>query len=421
MTSLSIYKIKNQKVNSIASLKKWIWVYFILLIFEGALRKWVLPGLATPLLIIRDPVALWIVLVSLNEDVLSFNIYLAGMVSIGIIGFFTAIFLGHGNMFVALFGARILLLHFPLIFIIGRVFNKEDVILMGKVLLYISIPMTFLVVLQFYSPQSAWVNRGVGGDLNGAGFNGGALGYFRPPGTFSFTNGNTFFYSLVAGFVFYFWIDPQKINRLLLIASSISLFAAIPISISRSLFFQVGISLLFAVIALIRNPKYLGRLFIASISCIIVLILLQKVPFVNTAIEAFSVRFTNASEYEGGLKGTLVDRFLGGMFGSLSNIKSIPFFGYGLGMGTNVGSQLLTGNVGFLIAEEEWPRIVGELGILLGILVILIRTGMTLKISIACYRKLKYEEFLPWMILSFAIIILIRGGWAQPHLWVSLL
>ena len=39
-------------------LKIGIWIYFYLLIFEGALRKWFLPSLATPLLVVRDPVAL---------------------------------------------------------------------------------------------------------------------------------------------------------------------------------------------------------------------------------------------------------------------------------------------------------------------------------------------------------------------------
>jgi hypothetical protein len=34
------------------------WVYFWLIIFEGAIRKWLLPGLSTPLLVIRDPIAM---------------------------------------------------------------------------------------------------------------------------------------------------------------------------------------------------------------------------------------------------------------------------------------------------------------------------------------------------------------------------
>ncbi|OYP34100.1 hypothetical protein [Rhodopirellula sp. MGV] len=35
-----------------------LWAYVLLVIFEGALRKWIVPQLATPLLVIRDPVCL---------------------------------------------------------------------------------------------------------------------------------------------------------------------------------------------------------------------------------------------------------------------------------------------------------------------------------------------------------------------------
>jgi hypothetical protein len=42
-------------------LKKLFWLYFLLLIFEGALRKWVAPQLSAPLLVIRDPVCILII------------------------------------------------------------------------------------------------------------------------------------------------------------------------------------------------------------------------------------------------------------------------------------------------------------------------------------------------------------------------
>jgi hypothetical protein len=35
---------------------------------------------------------------------------------------------------------------------------------MGIATLWIAIPMAILIALQFHSPQSAWVNRGVGGE-----------------------------------------------------------------------------------------------------------------------------------------------------------------------------------------------------------------------------------------------------------------
>src|SRR5690606_29107199 len=175
-------------------LKQGIWLYFFLLIFEGALRKWFLPGLSTPLLIVRDPIALWLVLVAWKKGLLPSNIYLTVIVLLGVLGFVTTCLFGHKNIAVALSGARIFLIPIPLIFVIGNIFTKDDVEKMGRIVLWISIPMAILIAMQFYSPQSAWVNRGVGGDLEGAGF-GGAMGFFRPPATFSFTNGTSLFFS----------------------------------------------------------------------------------------------------------------------------------------------------------------------------------------------------------------------------------
>ena len=47
-------------VSDLAPIKRFIWIYFLLLLFEGAFRKWFLPGWSQELLIIRDPIALWI-------------------------------------------------------------------------------------------------------------------------------------------------------------------------------------------------------------------------------------------------------------------------------------------------------------------------------------------------------------------------
>ncbi|WP_237708942.1 hypothetical protein [Gillisia marina] len=185
------------------SLKRAIWLYFFLLIFEGALRKWVLPGLSEPLLIVRDPVAIWILYKSIISGLWKPNGYVLSIYAVSILALVLALFIGHGNILVAIYGLRITLIHFPLIFIIGMVFNREDVLKMGKAVLWLCIGMTILVAIQFYSPQSAWVNLGIGGDLEGSGF-GGAAGFFRVPGTFSFTNGLAFFLWVSSGLYFLF-------------------------------------------------------------------------------------------------------------------------------------------------------------------------------------------------------------------------
>lgn len=395
------------------NLKLGIWVYFFLLIFEGALRKWFLPGLSTPLMLIRDPLALWLLLSSLHRNIIKLNIYMFSMVVIGLVGVFTAAFFGHGNMLVALYGTRPLLLHFPLIFVIGRIFDREDVIEMGKALLLISIPMTVLIAFQFYSPQSAWINRGIGGDMAGAGFSG-ALGYFRPPGTFSFTNGNTLFYGLLAPFILYFWLDVKKINRLIHICATAGLLIAIPLSISRGLFFQVGIAFIFAVIAALRMPKYLGKMILFIIAGVIALLILSNASFFQIGTQAFTSRFESAGEVEGGLKGTLGDRYLGELTNVFEAASQQPFFGYGLGIGTNAGSWLLTGTQTFLISEGEWGRLLGELGPLMGLFVIFIRLGLSFKIALASYRSLIMGNILPWILLSFGLTTLPQAQWSQP-------
>lgn len=393
-------------------LKKGIWIYFLLLIFEGALRKWGIPGLSTPLLIVRDPLALLIIFGAMRQNIYRSNIFSFLMIFASIVGAFAALFVGHGNLAVTIFGARILLLHFPLIFIIGHVFDRQDVLTLGKFCLWIAGPMTLLIALQFYSSQSAWVNRGVGGEIGG-GFDG-AMGYLRPSSTFSFTNGTSLFYGFCAPFIFYFWLHAKERSLPMLIIATISLIAAIPLSISRGLLFTVGICSIFAILATFRKPQYLGRLVLATVGVSLALLLLGKASFFETATGAFLSRFEKANEVEGGVKGVLGDRYFGGMISALTESTEIPFWGYGMGMGTNVGSMLLTGKNDFLIAEGEWGRLIGEMGVLLGVIVILIRLGLSFRIAMAARKKLAAGDLLPWLLLSFALLQIPQGQWAQP-------
>lgn len=398
--------------NNNLRLKQAIWAYFLLLLFEGALRKWFLPGLATPLLIIRDPLALWIVIAASRRGLLPYSPLVVTMVIVGVLGSITTLIFGHGNFFVALYGARILLFHFPMIFVMGSVFTRADVIDIGKATVWITIPMTVLIALQFYSPQSAWVNHGIG-DVEGTGFSG-ALNYFRPPATFSFNNGTTLFYSFAAPFIFYFWLAKEKFNKLVLAIATGCLLTSIPLSISRGLLFQIALSAIFIVFIIVRKPEYVGKLIIAIIGICLISIPLSQTKFFQTATGAFTNRFEDANKNEGGVQGVLMDRYLGGLVTALKQAPDSPVTGYGLGMGTNVGSMLLSGQITFLIAEGEWGRIIGELGPFMGIAVILVRIIFTWQLIAASYKKLSAGDLLPWMLLSFGLLIIAQGGWSQP-------
>jgi len=406
--------VKKNRTDDYRSLKTGIWVYFFFLIFEGSLRKWFLPGLANPLLVIRDPIAIWLIYMAWRRNLLQPNVYLSGIVIIGLISFYTAMWAGHGNLVVALYGARIFLLHFPLIFIIGRVFNRDDIFKMAKVTLYMAIPMALLISMQFYSPQSAWVNRGLAGDLAGAGFSSNG-DFYRPPGTFSFTNGVTLFFAWLAPFVFYYLFNSEKIKKWLLLAATGALLISIPFSISRSLFFSVSLTLVFAVTASLGKPGNINKIVVALVLALIAFAVLSQTKFFTTATGAFTDRFTNANEAEGGLvKGVIGDRFLGGLITALQNSDKQPFLGLGTGMGTNVGSQLLTGVRTFLIDEGEWGRLIGELGPLMGLIAIFLRLGFAFKLALMSFRRLMSGDLLPWLLVSFGFIPIIQGQWAQP-------
>lgn len=405
-----------QQDNSIEpykQIKRVIWAYFFLLIFEGALRKWILPGLASPLLVVRDPLAIWLIFTAWNRGLMPSNPYLSAMMIVGVLGILTSVFFGHGNLPVAIYGARPYLIHFPLIFVIGAVLKRNDVEDMGKAILYISVFMVVVIAFQFYSPQSAWINRGVGGDVEGSGFSG-ALGFFRPSGTFSFTNGITLFFSIASCFVFYFWLTPNKINKILLIAATVSLLASIPFSISRGLFFSVAITAVFVLFTITRNPRIFWKILFAGLAFILVLTLLSQTTTFETATAAFFSRFENASASEGGLEGTLVNRYLGGLLKSFYFDEGLPVFGYGLGSLSNVGSMLFSGNIVKGISEGEWGRGIYELGIIMGLGLIVIRLGFSLVIAIKSFNKLIKGDILPWILLSCFLLNIPQGNWSQP-------
>lgn len=396
-------------------LKKGVWLYFYLLIFEGALRKWVVPGLADQLLIVRDPIALGLLFFAFKKQLWKPNSYVILMFGVATLSLSATFLFGHGNIKVAIYGLRILLVHFPLIFVIGEVFQKEDVLKLGRIILWLSIGMTLLLEVQFFSPQSAWVNRGIGG-MEGSGFSGGA-GYFRVPGTFSFTNGLSLFYGLTAAYIFYFWItkDRKYISHILLVISSFTLLAAIPLSISRTVLFEIALSVVFMVTISARSPGKIKNILLVGVVGALLFIVISDFNFFETATKAFTERFTSANRNEGGMiAGVFIDRFLGGMVGAIGN-ENFNFWGSGLGMGTSVGAKLLIGDRSvYLIAEEEWGRIVGEMGLILGVSAIFIRFALVVDLLKKSWNAISHNNLLPWMLMSFGMFNLLQGQWAQP-------
>jgi len=214
------------------SVKILIWVYLVLLLIEGALRKWAFPTFADPLLVVRDPVLLAIYGIVLFRGQFPFNGFIKVALLLAVLSVAASVLGGNTNTVVILYGVRINYLHLPLIWIMGEVLDRRDVERIGAFLLLMAIPMCLLMVLQFESPADSFINRGVGGDEIGQLF--GVENHIRPPGLFSFITGPQLFFPLCTAFFFDEISGARRMPIYLLILCGLAVAVALPISISRT-------------------------------------------------------------------------------------------------------------------------------------------------------------------------------------------
>lgn len=396
-------------------LKSAIWLYFILWIFEGALRKWILPGLATPLLVVRDPVAIYIIIQAFYSNIKFLNPYVVLSTVFTLLGLAITLTFGHANLFVSLYGARIMLLHFPLIFIIGSVFNKEDVLKTGYFFLAVNILMAVVVYFQFISPQTAYINVGLGGE-GSSGFSG-ALGYSRPSGTFSFITGLACFYISTAVYIFYFWLSKEKCSKLLLITSTLALIFVMPLTISRGAVMGVLVVGFFAIMgsstSITRIVKVLS---IIGVFAGIVIILNSTTSIFSLGTEVFLTRVDNANE-GGTIKESIFLRMYDSFKDPIIDLFDKPLFLGNLGMGTNAGAQMLNGNRHFIISEGEIGRLAGEQGLIFGGLLIGLRLFLSIDLFVASIKVLKEKNnILPIIFCGTVLLSITQGQWAQPSI-----
>src|SRR5438067_352174 len=120
--------MSNRSTGSHKTLKRLVWLYFWLLIFEGALRKWVFPQFANPLLIVRDPVVIAIYLMAVRDGVWPRSNFVICIIGLGVVTFLGALLASQFYPLVALFGLRSNFLHLPLIFLLPQIFDHGDVL-----------------------------------------------------------------------------------------------------------------------------------------------------------------------------------------------------------------------------------------------------------------------------------------------------
>jgi hypothetical protein len=397
-------------------LRRLIWLYFWLLIFEGALRKWVVPALSAPLLVIRDPLVLIIYVQAArckrfpsNGPMLTYFALIVSFILLAVIQITAGV---GGGVLVSLYGLRTNFLHLPLIFVIASVFSYTDVLKIGKWVLILSLPMAALMVAQFYSSPGSWINAATAADAQQIQA---ALGKIRPAGTFSFATGVAHYFVLVTIFVIYALTAETKVYSRWLVWSALFSTAAIqPVSGSRLLVLGCGVIVVAAGLFGILNPHRAHKLAVIAIALGCAVVLLSLTNFFRDALLVFSTRWNDANAAEGGVQQGLIWRFFGGFLEPFQLEQQASLIGSGIGMGTNAASALMTGSVQFLLAEGEWARVVLEAGPLLGFSFLAYRIWIAGIMAVRAFASAQRGQLLSWLLAFHACRSMVAEQISQP-------
>ncbi|MDQ6913202.1 MAG: hypothetical protein M3128_10050 [Verrucomicrobiota bacterium] len=395
-----------------------IWLYFWLLIFEGALRKWVVPQLSNPLLIVRDPVVLLIYFYAIRAHIFPRNIWIYSLGALALLSSalsFLVLWPYLPPMSITLvtaFGFRSNFLHLPLIFVIAQALRREDVKRFGWWTLLIMVPMALLLVGQFRAAPDAFLNRNAGGEGE---MMTSALGKVRTAGTFSFVVGVAGYCAMATSFFVYAALRRDVYKNWLLFAAGSALVIGIAVSGSRSVVGGCAVVVASLLVILLLQPSAVNRFGQTLIVTLIAGLILVKTPIFKEGFNVLSTRFNEVAEAtEKSIGAGLVERVFGDFQEGLYVLTKAPFLGYGLGIGTNAGAKFITGRSMFLLSEGEWSRIFLESGPVLGLGYVLWRLALMVYVALLCLRSVRVGHVLPILLFASCFLALTNGQFGQP-------
>ena len=400
------------------NIRRLIWLYFWFLLFEGALRKWVVPSLSNPLLIVRDPVVLAIYVLAARAHIFPRNAWITALWFIALISLAVSFiplwpYLPPTKIaLVSGYGFRSNFVHLPLLFVMQRVLRIEDVKKIGWWTLVILIPMTALMVLQFRAAPDAFVNATAGGEGESMLA---ALGKVRTSGTFSFVIGVVNFYSLATAFLIWAALKRDVYPLWLVLSAAAALIVGIAVSGSRSAVGACAVVAASLGLVLLIKPSAVNRFGQALLVTLLIGWGISKTPLFKEGFEVLSTRFTDVAEAtEQSVAKDVFTRSFSSFTDGLYVLTKAPFLGYGLGVGTNAGAKFLIGRSTFLLSEGEWSRIFLESGPVLGLAYVIWRCALIYPLGAFCLRAVRAGEVLPLLLFSTSVLALLSGQFGQP-------
>jgi hypothetical protein len=395
-----------------------IWLYFWMLLIEGALRKWAFPELSNPLLVVRDPIALLIYFLSFRARVFPSNawvISLIVMASLCVLATFVQLMPYVSPLqisAVAGYGVHANFFHLPLIFIMGRVLTFEDVKKFGWWTLVLLVPMTFLMIAQFRASPDSILNRTAGGEGE---MLMSAMGKVRTAGPFSFVVGVVAYFALATGYLVWAVLNRGTYKTWLLIVAGAALVIGTAVSGSRSVVGACAVVVALLVIVIFFRPDVINRFGQVLLATVVLGFIVTRTPIYREGANVMSTRFAEVAEAtEKSIPRDMLSRAASTFEDGAFVYGKAPFLGYGLGIGTNAGAKFLTGRSVFLLLEGEWPRVILESGQVLGPAYLLWRFAFVVWFGWVFIKCVKSGNLLPLLLFGSGFLPMLSGQFGQP-------
>lgn len=379
----------------------------LVLILEGAVRKWVAESSTVPLILLRDLLATYTIARAVMLGHFRRQRLLAQLMllwSTVVLGWgLLQLTLGESNFAMLTIGLRFWLLYwwFALAAVAGM--NERDYLASVRVLLGSLVLMAPLVILQRYSPPGAFINKSLDADADDIFVV--ISGVVRTTGTFSFTSGFTIFVSTCAAFALGAFEARKRTGwqRLLGLAVFASLVVCTLVSGARASFLYIGGMLaLFLFGNLLFAP--MRRKGIALIAGLLAVIAMVGLAFVfQGAVDAIQQRFATASESE-----DLLTRIVSIFLGEPGVFDRVGWLGAGIGIGSNLAQYVSVGTrTVFVYAESEAGRTLIEGGLAGGLYILLKLSLIMFGLFTAFIRSVQTRAVFPllvWTALALALL-----------------
>ncbi|CAN8139496.1 O-antigen ligase domain-containing protein [uncultured Thiomicrorhabdus sp.] len=423
MNSIAMNQSYFVSLRTLHPVGKFFIAIFLIVLFEGAIRKWVWGGATIPLLGLRDLIVVGAVFWGILHRYFNFRAWPEILLLFWtvLIVFWSGVQMLSGLMppIVGAIGFRFWVLYLWFALLCARALSWQDIEYLFKLFSLTLLFMVPLALVQFMSPPTAWINKQAGGEDQ---FIFQVIkDIVRTTGTFSFTAGYTTYLAFVTPAILWMMSGGLKgtMNPLLRLLIIGLFFVGALVSGSRgtlitTLFF-VGMWFLLLLFAN-KLPKLSPGKILLGVAGFVVLIVLLF-PILERSFNANAQRFEDAAHED-------VNARVSNMFlGSGQNWDGFEILGYGIGAGANASANFMNSS-GFLLGENEFERTLNEGGII-GLFAILLKWMIVLSgllISWVIFKR--NNEFLPLSIWLVLMIQLTTGsviGQLSIHGFVLLL